>query len=154
VKLVAEPITAAAFEPFGDVITAPQTYGRQTFTDGLAHDARPFVLSTTHTKSSEMPLSIDKLERHTHSSQTFLPLDAKRWLVVVSTTSESSSLRAFVVPGTTGVTIGQGIWHYSLTALDSDASFAVIMWKNGTPDDTEWATITPVIIETVPASST
>jgi len=104
-KLVAKPITAAEFEPFGDVITAPETYGRQTFTDGLAHDARPFVLSTTHTKSSEMPLTVDRLERHTHSSQTFLPLEVQRWLVVVSTTSESSSLRAFVVPGTTGITI-------------------------------------------------
>lgn len=151
-KLVAEPITAAAFKPFGDVITVPETYGRQTFTDGLAHDARPFVLSTTHSKSSELPLTVDRLERHPHSSQTFLPLDVQRWLVVVSTTSESSSLRAFVVPGTTGITIGQGIWHYSLTALDSDAGFAVIMWKNETPDDTEWATITPVIIETVPAA--
>ncbi|MFT7650834.1 MAG: ureidoglycolate lyase, partial [Candidatus Poriferisodalaceae bacterium] len=80
-KLVAEPITAAAFKPFGDVITVPETYGRRTFTDALGNDDRPFVLSTTHTKSSELPLTVDRLERHPHSSQTFLPLDVQRWLV-------------------------------------------------------------------------
>jgi len=146
-KLVAEAITAAAFEPFGDVITTPETYGRQTFTDAVEHDDRPFALSTTHTKARLTPLTIDRLERHPHSSQTFLPLDAERWLVVVSTTSQATDLSVFVVPGTTGVTIGRGIWHYSLTALDRDAGFAVIMWKGGTPDDDEWATIDPVMVE-------
>lgn len=151
-KLLVEPITAAAFEPFGDVIEAPENYGRQTFVDALAHDDRPFVLSTTHTKAVEMPLTIDRLERHTHSSQTFLPLDAERWLVIVSTTSDATDLHAFVVPGTIGVTIGRGIWHYSLAALDRDAGFAVIMWKNETADDDEWATITPITIQTTPTA--
>lgn len=153
-KLIAAPITAAAFEPFGDVITAPEIYGRETYTDALTPGARPFVLSTTHTKAHQTPITIDRLERHPHSSQTFLPLDVARWLVVVSATGESSDLRAFVVPGTTGVTIGRGIWHYSLTALDRDAGFAVIMWKNGTPDDDEWTTITPITIHTAPATRT
>ena len=153
-KLIAEPITAAAFEPFGDIIEAPQTYGRRTFVDALAHDGRPFVLSTTHTQAIEMPLTVDRLERHAHSSQTFLPLDAEQWLVIVSTTLEAADLRAFVVPGTTGVTIGRGIWHSSLTALDRDAGFAVIMWKNDTPDDDEWATISPVTIEAPRAALT
>ncbi len=151
-KLIAEPLTTDGFTPFGQVITAPNTYGRQTFTGSLAHADRPPVLSTTHTPARPAPFIIDRLERHPHSSQTFLPLDVGRWLIVAAAAADSSQVRAFVADGTTGVTIGRGIWHGSLTALDRDASFAVMMWKNDAPDDDDWATVTPLTIEVPPAT--
>jgi ureidoglycolate hydrolase len=47
-----------------------------------------------------------------------------------------------VGPGV-GVTIGRGIWHYQLTALDSDAKFVVLMWKDQSTDE-EIISIPPV----------
>lgn len=130
-----QPITAEAFAPFGRLISAPDTYGRQSFADSLDHDARAPVLSTTHVAASALPISVERLERHPHSSQTFLPLDVDRWVVAVSLTPDPSDVRAFIVGPGVGVTIGRGVWHHGLTVIGRPARFAVLMWKDGSTDD-------------------
>ena len=49
----------------------------------------------------------------------------------------------FMVGPGVGVTIGRGIWHYQLTALDADAKFVVLMWKDHSTDE-EIVSIPPV----------
>lgn len=143
----ARPITASEFEPFGQLIAAPERYGRESFAAGLSHQDRPPVLSATHTPPVRLPLTIDQMERHPHSSQTFIPLDVARWLVVVSLSLEPSDVRAFVVGPSIGVTIARGVWHHQLTALDRAARFAVLMWKNDAADDDQVAAIEPFQLE-------
>lgn len=140
-----QTLTAEAFAPFGQVISAPHDHGRQSFAESLSHADRPAVLSTTHLPGSSLPLRVDRLERHPNSSQSFLPLDVDRWLVMVSTTPSPADLHAFVVGPDTGVTIARGVWHAGLTALGRSARFAVLMWKDGSSDD-EFVDIDPIEI--------
>ncbi|MGY9084251.1 MAG: ureidoglycolate lyase [Acidimicrobiales bacterium] len=147
-----EPITTPQFEPFGQLIAAPESFGRQSFATGLSHGDRAPVLSTTHTPPFRLPLTLDKMECHPHSSQSFLPLDVTRWLVVVSLSLEPTDIRAFVVGPGVGVTIARGVWHYQLTALDRSARFAVLMWKNGAADDDQFARIEPVQVQEATAT--
>ena len=50
-----EPITTPQFEPFGQLIAAPESFGRQSFATGLSHGDRAPVLSTTHTPPFRLP---------------------------------------------------------------------------------------------------
>lgn len=143
--IVAESLTASGFAEYGDVIEPPATPGRRTHLDALSHIERPFVLSTTTATPTPMPVEVAELERHPHSSQTFLPLSAARWLIIVASSPSADEVRAFVVPGETGVTIGRGIWHHGLTVLDAPGSFAVMMWKGGVGDD-EFRDIEPLTV--------
>ena len=130
-----EPATAANFSPYGQLVAPSEAYGRQSFSAGLSHDHRPVALSTTHVRAVQLPITIEQIERHPFSSQTFVPMEVSRWVVVVSVSPELSDLRGFIVGPGVGVTIGRGIWHYQLTALDSDATFVVLMWKDQSTDE-------------------
>lgn len=138
-----EPVTAANFSPYGQLVAPSEAYGRQSFSAGLSHDHRPVALSTTHVRAVQLPITIEQIERHPFSSQTFVPMEVSRWVVVVSVSPELSDLRGFIVGPGVGVTIGRGIWHYQLTALDSDATFVVLMWKDQSTDE-EIISIPPV----------
>ena len=138
-----EPVTAANFSPYGQLVAPSEAYGRQSFSAGLSHDDRPVALSTTHVRAVQLPITIEQIERHPFSSQTFVPMEVSRWVVVVSVSPELSDLRGFIVGPGVGVTIGRGIWHYQLTALDSDATFVVLMWKDHSTDE-EIVSIPPV----------
>ena len=85
--LKAEPLTSAAFLHFGEVIECPAIPGRTYFEDALGSlrpGARPSLSLTVKHAVAEMPLKSTTMERHEFSSQTFIPQDAGRWLVVVA----------------------------------------------------------------------
>src|SRR5690348_16183067 len=85
--IVAEPLTAVAFAPYGDVLEASEKPGRVYFKDALGN-LRPHAgpsLSVTHaTPLTALPLTATLLERHEFSSQSFLPFDVARWIVIVT----------------------------------------------------------------------
>jgi ureidoglycolate hydrolase len=53
---------------------------------GLGHRQTnaAFRLYTTQAAPKSLPLSVTMLERHSFSSQSFLPMDAERYLVCVA----------------------------------------------------------------------
>ena len=104
-KIDAVPVTAKNFSLYGDVIVAPEGYGRQAFPTGVAPTNRPVVLSTTHAAAVMPPITIEQLERHPFSSQTFIPMEVSRWLVVVSLTPSLADIEAFIVGSGMGVTL-------------------------------------------------
>ena len=85
--LVAGPLRAEDFSPYGDVLEAPAEPGRTYFNDGLGNGragAKP-SLSVSHVLPlAALPLRATQMERHEFSSQTFLPIDVGRWIVVVA----------------------------------------------------------------------
>src|SRR5438046_4391112 len=93
------------------------------------------------------------MERHEFSSQSFLPLDVARWLVVVAPAGadggpDPSRAVAFLAGPGQGVTYHAGTWHHPLTILDRPARFAVVMWRDGTSTDEEFGTLAaPVLID-------
>ena len=134
-RIAAEPLTAAGFAPFGELVTSPERPGRRR-ADRLVEFAsdRSMVLSTTHAECSEPPVTVTELERHPHSSQTFLPLEVSRWLLIVTASPAVGDVRAFVAGPGVGVTIGRGVWHHGLVVLDAPGHFAVLMGKDDATD--------------------
>ncbi len=142
--VVLEPLTARAFAPFGDVVAAPAVPGERAFhTDALTPDGdgTRVSLHVNHVLPSTLPLVATRMERHPATSQTFLPLDVSRYLVVVAERDsgggpDPARLQGFWSPGTQGVTYRRNVWHHGMVALDRPARFAVLMWRrrDGTDD--------------------
>ena len=144
-SIAAEPITPQAFAPYGEVLKCPAEPGRVYFDHGLGN-GRPEVgasLSLSHVAPIvEMPLRIMQMERHEFSSQSFVPLDASRYVIVVAPKTanggpDADKARAFLVPGDTGITYYINVWHHPIAALDRAARFAVVMFRDGGPRDEE-----------------
>ena len=75
-RITAEPITAQAFAPFGQIFTRPAEAGRldpQLTLENGRPDARP-MLTLIRVSPKQFPLDVTLLERHPHSSQTFIPV--------------------------------------------------------------------------------
>ncbi len=147
--IVAAPITSEAFAPFGDVLACPAEPGRVYFDKGLAN-GRPDVrasLSLSHVApTAEMPLRVWQMERHEFSSQSFVPLDVSRYVVIAapkiaSGGPDAARARAFLVPGNVGITYHIDVWHHPIAVLDRAARFAVIMFRDGGPRDEEFVPV-------------
>ena len=137
--IVARPLTAQAFAPFGDVIAATgapdfQINGgmcdrfhdraRMDFTgDGRAG------ISVGFGRPYALPLSVTMVERHPLGSQAFVPLSPQPFLVVVAGGGgrpAPHSLRAFVSAPGQGVSYHRGTWHHPLLALGEVSDFLVV----------------------------
>jgi ureidoglycolate lyase len=157
-RIVAEPLTAEAFKPFGAVLEGPHTAGRVSMTETLANGRphAPVSLSVaTVEPKKDLPLEVKVLERHEHSSQTFIPLSVSRYLVLATRDAPGGgpdllSLRAFIARAGQGVTYAMGTWHHPVTVLDTPASFAVLMWRDGTAGDEEFVPVTTPLTVVVP----
>jgi ureidoglycolate lyase len=136
--LTAEPLTAAAFAGFGDVIEAgaePTVLinrgmcGR--FHDLAALDFGPggrAGISVFRGKPYPLPLTLDMVERHPLGSQAFLPLSGDPYLVVVAEDDGGAPVRprAFLGGAGQGVNYRRNTWHGVLTPIGRVASFAVV----------------------------
>lgn len=151
-RLIAEPLTSAAFLPYGEVLEAPAIAGRTYFEDALANrrpHARPSLSLVVKEPTLVLPIRSKVMERHLHSSQSFIPQDAGRWLVIVAphlaqgTGPDMARARAFLARGDQGVTYGADVWHHPFTVLDRPARFAIVMWKDGSKEDDEFVDVAP-----------
>jgi ureidoglycolate lyase len=154
VEIVPQPLTRDAFAPFGDVIDAPSEAGRKYCDDALGNlrpNARPSLSVSLKPETRDRPLRAELLERHEFSSQTFVPLDVGRWLIVVTPHATAggpdlASVRAFIANGRQGVTYRPNTWHHGLTVLDRPGRFAVFMWRDGSKGDEEFVPVAPFTI--------
>lgn len=151
-RVTATAPDAGAFAPFGAFIDRPARAGdRRMYSDWLT--SVPGLAVQCHTNlvtASTLPLTLDRVERHPHAAQVFLPLQVSRYVVTVMTSNaagrpDPASARAFLLPRTLGVIYRAGTWHAGITVLDDDASFAVLMWR-GAEDDDVFATIQPLVV--------
>ena len=147
---------ASAFAAFGSVIDMPAQVGdRRMYSEWLAPvSGLSLQFHTNRVAASPLPLTLDRMERHPHAAQAFLPLQVTRYVVTVMAAApdgrpDPASARAFLMPGTLGVIYRTGTWHAGITALDLEASFAVLMWR-GASDDDVFAAIPPVVVELPP----
>ncbi len=157
--ITAGPLTASAFAPFGQVIERPADFGRIYFSDALANGraGAKGSLSMSMARSLVMPSLIAvKMERHEFSSQSFVPLDVSRYLVVVAPHGpagkpDHTKLKAFLARGDQGVTYGMNVWHQPLCVLDRPGQFAVFMWLDGGKCDEEFVDLPAPQTITFPA---
>jgi ureidoglycolate lyase len=133
--LPAQPLTAEAFAPFGQVIECAGHDGyainegsSQRFTDlaQLETDAEGrLALSIFRAAARQAPYELHCLERHPLGSQAFVPLNGQAFLIVVTPTRpdpakpDPESLQVFISDGRQGINFRRGVWHHPLLALTS-----------------------------------
>ncbi len=145
-KIRLAPLTEAAMAPFGAVIKAPAQPGDRNIYTSWLRSERTGMTARLHmnlVSAAALPYSIDKLERHLHTAQIFIPLDVARYIVVVAPDAVSGGpdvtrLQAFLAPGNLGIVYRQGVWHAGASVLDRPGSFGVLMWRNDSSDDEEF----------------
>ena len=153
-EIVPQPLTREAFAPFGDVIDVPTSTGRTYYEDALGNlraGAHPSLSVSQREPTADRPLRVDMLERHEFSSQTFVPLDVGRWLVIVAPHAKAggpdlAGVRAFIASGHQGVTYRANTWHHGLTVFDRPSRFAVFMFRDGGKTDEEFVPVTPFTV--------
>ncbi|BBK41440.1 putative ureidoglycolate lyase [Allostella vacuolata] len=157
-ELTALPLTQDAFAPYGEVLTLPDGAGRSYFEDALGNlrpEARPSLSMSVRAPLEALPLQANLLERHEFSSQSFVAIDASRWIVIVCPHAadggpDVARAIAFVAGPGQGVTYRPNTWHHGLTVLDRPGKFAVFMWRDGTKGDEEFVPVAPFTVH-VPA---
>ena len=134
-----EPLTRAAFAPFGDVI---ETAGATSFAINagtttryhdlaqveLAGESPRTLVSLFEGKAWHAPIAIGMLERHPLGSQAFYPVDGGRMLIIVAPPGEldESQIRAFISAPDQGVNYARGTWHHPLLCLQHPGRFIVV----------------------------
>ena len=135
-----EPLTRAAFAPFGDVIEVDETLANHPINGGTTqrfHDLGTATVSGTDARVAlsiaratpfTLPLDLTMVERHPHGSQAFVPLAPTRFLVVVAPDEggRPGAPRAFLAGPGQGINYHQGTWHGVLTALDGVTDFLIV----------------------------
>jgi ureidoglycolate lyase len=133
----AEPLTAAVFAPFGDVLEAAGPPDRM-INAGLCarfHDRARIEamegragLSVFDAVPRALPYVFDLVERHPLGSQAFVPMTAAPFLVIVAPDEGGApgAPRAFVTTGAQGINLHRNTWHGVLTPLSAPGLFAVL----------------------------
>ena len=153
-RLKIEPLTRAAFAPFGDVI---ELEGSRHFTINQGtteryHDLAGIDVTAGGGRTAfnifrgqprGFPFKIELVERHPLGSQAFMPLNGRPYLVVVAENDargDPGRLRAFRAEGLQGVNYARNVWHHPLIALDEVSDFVVID-REGPGDNCEERTL-------------
>ena len=145
---ISEGCAEADFAPFGGIIDRPAEAGqRRFFSDWLGGEELAPVFHVNNVPQASLPVTLQRLERHPHAAQCFVPLDVSRFLVTVAPsladgTADLQGLKSFILPGTVGVIYAPGVWHAGASVLDRAGAFAVLMWR-GANDDDVFADIEP-----------
>lgn len=132
-----EPLTVAAFAPFGDVLDVsgePDKIINQGLC-GRYHDRAAVDvtdgkagISLFNAQARQLPLVLDMVERHPDGSQAFLPMSFSPFLVIAAPdeNGKPGRPRAFLSTAGQGVNYHRGTWHGVLTPLHAPGLFAVV----------------------------
>ena len=133
-----EPLTKAAFAPFGDVSEADGAtplhinQGYALRFDNLANVDVTSEGGSTKTSlfaanPRPQPIIINLMERHPLGTQLFYPLQDKPWLVLVCRDpNDAKSFRAFSASGRQGVNYHRNVWHFPLLVFENESRFIVV----------------------------
>ncbi|MEP3032745.1 MAG: ureidoglycolate lyase [Pseudoruegeria sp.] len=157
--IATQPLTPAAFAPFGDVQEAtgiPVKIINQGFCERFHDRARMDFgqggqagISLFQAKPRKLPYTVDLLERHPDGSQAFVPMSMDPFLVIVANDingTPGQPLAFMTTPGQ-GINFHRNIWHGVLTPLSAPGLFAVIDRIGNTPNLEEYKLEAPYTIE-------
>jgi ureidoglycolate lyase len=99
-------------------------------------------LAVFRSVAKALPFEVRLLERHPCSTQMFVPMSCRRFLIVVCPDDargepDLAGLRAFVCGPGQGVNYRAGVWHHPIIALDEAADFLMLSWEDGSARDCE-----------------
>lgn len=157
-RIRAQPLTVAAFAPFGDVLEATGApdriinqglCGRYHDRAALDFNAGRAGISLFKAEPRSLPYRLDLVERHPDGSQAFLPMSLDPFLVIVAPDAggRPGQPRAFITAPGQGVNYHRGVWHGVLTPLSEPGLFAVIDRIGDGPNLEEYWFDQEVVIE-------
>ena len=137
--VVAEPLTRAAFAPFGDVIDTDwdnhfpinqakcERYHDLAPVEAVGPNAR-VLISIFKGTPYDFPLRLGLVERHPLGSQAFMPLSPAPFLVAVchDEGGRPGTPRAFLTRPGQGVSYRRDTWHAVLTPIGGNQDFLVV----------------------------
>jgi ureidoglycolate lyase len=132
----AEPLTAAAFAPFGDVLESTGDFrpinagfcARYHDRAQLDFEGGRAGISIFNAVPRGLPYAFTLVERHPMGSQAFLPMTQAPFLVIVAPDEgdRPGPPCAFLTNGAQGINLHRGTWHGVLTPLHAPGLFAVV----------------------------
>ena len=139
-EVQAEPLTAEAFAPFGQVIDRGDMVME-------LRDGETFHLNVL--SYDRQPLECDHLNRHHRATQALVALAGRPTLVVVAPVAPRpldpraprARVRAFVCDGTAGINLSLGTWHWGPYPLMDHVDLVNVQGA-GFADDNEVAHLT------------
>ncbi len=157
-----EPLTAAAFAPFGAVLAhdpggarpVNAGTGRRTDFGGFADrraGAAPAV-AVYRLAGQALPLPVRLFERHPGSPQLFAALTVERFLVVVAPARpdgapDPAGTRAFLGRRGDAIRYARGQWHAPMVALDAEGDMLMLAFERGDGGDTvEHSLASPLLV--------
>lgn len=157
-SIIAEPLTMESFAPFGQLLEQPADSARAHYNKLLENTRSNAVVDLSIARIVpviEFPIALRQMERHPWSSQTFIPMQAGRFLIVVAPDDQLGApdmraARAFIASGSQAITYRRAVWHHGMTVLDETATMAVLMWCNDGDGDEEFADISSPINVVLP----
>lgn len=158
-----EPLIARTFAPFGEVLEATGQPDR-LINEGLCgrwHDRAQLDfgpettppgragISLFRAEPRALPYELALLERHPEGSQSFIPMHAHPFLVIVAPDKGGvpGQPRAFLTDGAQGVNYRRDTWHGVLTPLAEPGLFAVIDRIGSSANLIEYRLAQPWLIE-------
>lgn len=159
--LTLQPLTEAAFEPFGRVIDirglTPEAINQGNtlkFADLLPfdcdHDGGRVALHLYRSRARSLPLEIRTLERHPLGSQAFWPLQERPYVVVVAPPGpalDESAVRAFLASGRQAIQYHRGTWHHYQISLEADSDY-IVLDREGPGDNCEEVNLSRTLVIT------
>ncbi|MDM1020106.1 ureidoglycolate lyase [Acinetobacter sp. VNK23] len=138
-----QPLTQESFAPFGDVIEKEhrdffpinngltERYHALSLAQVSGEDVAVGMSIFHNLAATELPFQIEMLERHPYGSQSFIPLQQQKFVIVVAlpldhTQPDEQRIFAFLSNGQQGVNYHQGVWHHSLITLEHNSDFLVV----------------------------
>jgi ureidoglycolate lyase len=151
-QLKVKPLTAEGFARFGQVLSVESGKNAITANQGTAQrfdwqadlkntrGAAKANMVVVRSTPKKLPFLAQLVEKHPHSSQTFIPMVCARYLVCVAPPTptgapDSAHLEAFVAMPGQGINYNAGTWHHPMVALDAPADFAMLVWESGNDGD-------------------
>ncbi|WP_420862379.1 ureidoglycolate lyase [Algirhabdus cladophorae] len=144
-SIIAQPLTAEGFAPYGDVLEC--TGASRSINAGLCdrfHDQAVMDfgpegqagISLFRAQARSLPYAFDLMERHPEGSQAFIPMSEHPFLVIVAEDQANTPhhIKAFLTKPGQGVNYHRNTWHGVLTPLHAPGLFAVIDRIGSTPN--------------------
>jgi len=158
--IATEPLTPEGFAPYGSVIVAERsdvtpvianqgTARRYNWLGAVANlrpgDARLNLCVFRCSPRTDWPFRVQIMEKHPHSTQVVVPMNADRYVVLVAKPGtdmpDLTTLRAFTASSRQGVAYLPGTWHHPLLALTHETDFGVLVWEDLSEGDCTLVTL-------------
>ncbi|CAG8549745.1 4017_t:CDS:10 [Ambispora leptoticha] len=130
--------TARKYNNIARVINFRQT----VLTDGEGKSiakAEPNLSVFRCKPATKLPFEVKLLERHSYSSQMFIPMtkqNMRGYLVIVCLSGNDdrpdlTTLKAFIASRTQGINYNPGVWHHPMISLEETTDFVCLTHESG-----------------------